>query len=515
MRRLLLCLCLPAALLLLPAQADAVGTLSSPASSTAYGATLPVTYDLGSGADPQSDVRLVFTYTSGTNAIPGSVWTVVLTGAVVSQTFTLHPAAPSGDTQVTSVTPTSGGFGTVLPEGTYSVALLYTDNIDGPVTVQTVTGVVLDRTTQTPTVAAPTTYFVATAATPLPVSFTLPEAAAPDTVTLTISGSSWFHEIELATANESAGSHTFTLNPLDLDASPQVDSITGSGNVVQNGMQSVVLSYRDALGNPASTITVVGVFVDTVTAPPILAQPASGSPYPSTIPLSVSLPELPNSGTVKVTFTGPVTRRIFLAGTGTGTTTVALDPANLTAAGAVSSAPDGNTLTEGTYAVQLSYEDSRGNPAATVTTTGVVLGPLPTTTVTVTTTVPSVTTVTETTTVTEPTTITETREVPVTVTQTTPTALAPVPAALKSAWATKKAGGRWTLRASFKPQPGAKTYTLTATSGKRTARGVCRTAGGRVTCTATVTAKGTWALQAKASDGDTVIAQAAKTVRLR
>lgn len=483
-----------------------------------------MTIDIYKEIDPDTDARLVFTYVSGGNALTGAVWTVHIDTPTYTTQFTMSTTNPAAAANVSSVVASNGASGSALPEGVYGVQLLYTSGYCSCPATLASRVVTIDRTTRSPVMSSPTNFTPVMTDFPLSLSYTLPEAAAADSVTLTFIGSSSMRVLQLAPAEETAGAHSFTIDPKTPLPSAHIDSVTGGiTDAVPEGLHSVILSYQDMLGNPAATAIAAGVLVDTVTAAPILGQPAGGSPYPDAIPVSYTLPELANTNTVKLTFTGPVTRRVVMADHNAGTHTTTLDPDNLAASPQVTSTPDGNTLPGGTYAVQLEYQDSRGNPVAAVITSGVELGPLPTTTVTVTTTVPSTTTVTQTTTVTEATTITEATEIPVTVTRTTPTppvTLAPKPDNLLAAWSTKKAKGRWTLRASFKPQPGAETYDLTATSGKRRARGTCRITGTgtkqRVVCSAAVKNSGIWALTAVArGTGTAVIAQASKTLRLR
>ena len=101
-----------------------------------------------------------------------------------------------------------------------------------------------DLVTQPPALNSP----AAGAATgpPLSISFTLPETALPGTVRLTFHDGATARVLTLATSQESAGAHAFAFNFLDPTGSPQI----ASGPALPEGIYTVTLSYRDALGNP-------------------------------------------------------------------------------------------------------------------------------------------------------------------------------------------------------------------------------------------------------------------------
>ncbi len=101
---------------------------------------------------------------------------------------------------------------------------------------------ILDRT-EPPTLTTPATN--ALMGSPVSVVFTLPEAAANGTVTLSFGPT----VLTLANTQGTAGAHAFTFNPANPTASPEV----ASGSAIPDGTYTVTLSYQDALGNPAAT----------------------------------------------------------------------------------------------------------------------------------------------------------------------------------------------------------------------------------------------------------------------
>jgi hypothetical protein len=97
---------------------------------------------------------------------------------------------------------------------------------------------------------------------PVSVTFTLPEAALPGSLTLTFSGNV-NRTLTLASALESIGTHSFSFAPASPSASPEVAGI-GGGAGIPDGTYSLTLSYQDAEGNPAATDTVGNLTIDTV-----------------------------------------------------------------------------------------------------------------------------------------------------------------------------------------------------------------------------------------------------------
>ena len=157
---------------------------------------------------------------------------------------------------------------------------------------------------------------------------------------------------------------TFFVNPANpLATSPQVVSITPASSTIPDGTYTVTLSYQNSLGDPPATSSVSNVTFDNVTQAPALSAPTAGT-ISGTIPVMYTLPETALSGSVKLTFTGAVTRTLTMQDTAP-LSTFHLDPANPTGSSqVVSIAPSGSTIPDGTYSVTVQYQDSLGNPAA-------------------------------------------------------------------------------------------------------------------------------------------------------
>jgi hypothetical protein len=113
-----------------------------------------------------------------------------------------------------------------------------------------------DTQTQAPILASPADNTVTS--TPVVVSFNLPEAALPDSVKLTFSGVVT-RQLTLAPSQESVGAHTFSFQPANPTAAPEVTA----GVPIPDGVYTVELSYQDGLGNPVATDTSSNVVIDT------------------------------------------------------------------------------------------------------------------------------------------------------------------------------------------------------------------------------------------------------------
>ncbi len=102
---------------------------------------------------------------------------------------------------------------------------------------------------------------------------------------------------------------------------------------------------------------------DSTTLSPTLTTPANGTVSTNTVTVTFYLPESAQSGSVKVTFSGMVTRVMTLA---TINESVGNHAFSFDASGPFPSADiaSGTPIQDGTYTVTLSYQDALGNPTA-------------------------------------------------------------------------------------------------------------------------------------------------------
>ena len=120
----------------------------------------------------------------------------------------------------------------------------------------------------------------------------------------------------------------------------------------------------------------VAIFADTITQPPTLSAPATGTLTAAPVSVSFTLPEAALAGSVKLIFAGPATRVLTLAASqeSSGAHSFTFSPATPTASPEIAS---GSAIPDGLYTVTLSTQDIAGNPAATASATNVTVDTTP------------------------------------------------------------------------------------------------------------------------------------------
>ena len=334
-------------------------TLTLPATNAVVNNPIAVSFSLPEAALSGS-VKLIFS-----GAASRTLTLAASQEASGPHSFSFNPASPTVAPQVLSI---SGG--TSIPDGVYTVTLSYQDALANPASTAISTNVKIDTATQVPTLIAPATN--TNTSSPISISFTLPEAALTGSVKVTFAGGVT-RVLNLTSSQETSGNHAFTFDPASPTSSPQIGSVTG-GATIPDGTYSVSLSYQDSLGNATATSAVsTNVVIDTITLAPTFTAPATNSISASSVPVSFSLPEAALSGSVKLSFTGPASVILTLAGSqeSSGSHSFNFNPANPLAASQVASINGGAGIPDGLYSVTLSYRDLLGNAAASVVHTSV------------------------------------------------------------------------------------------------------------------------------------------------
>lgn len=129
------------------------------------------------------------------------------------------------------------------------------------------------------------------------------------------------------------------------------------------GAHGATASARSSIGT-VDTLTPL----DTVTEAPVLDGPAAGTVTQGALAVSFTLPEAAKAGTVQLSFGGLVTLTLASLVEGAGAHSFSFNASNPTAAAEVAA---GGAVPDGLYTVTLSYQDSRGNPAASASVTNV------------------------------------------------------------------------------------------------------------------------------------------------
>jgi CSLREA domain-containing protein len=222
----------------------------------------------------------------------------------------------------------------VLADGTYTVTLSYRDSRNNPATTAVATGVIIDTTTQTPTLTSPASSSFNNA---LQLQYSLPEAPQSNTISVAFANGSGTTTLSMDTTQ----SVNTTLQLSSLSASSHVTS--ASASTLADGVYTVTLRYQDALGNP--TISAVA----------------------STVTLDRGAPTISLLGNSAVTITKGDTY------TDAGATATDAVQGTLTSSIVKTGSVDVNTV--GSYTLRYNVQDSTGNVAAEVTRTVTVAAP--------------------------------------------------------------------------------------------------------------------------------------------
>ena len=291
-----------------------------PNSSFLYVNSVPVSWTCTSAP---TSAQMVWTYQSGPNTVSSPVTlTLALTGGQTSGAFVLAPPTIGSNSAFSAV---SGA----LPDGTWSVG--FSAMIGG---VTFVAATKTNITTSTVTAPAVVTSPVAAATqNTIPVSFSLPDLALSNSISLTFVNTSNSATTVLTLTNVQAPS--FTLNPANLTASASVASVVG-GNTLPDGSYNVTVSYQDRNGHAAASTVEHNWTLDTVTLTPTLPAPSGGT-NGTPLDIQFTLPEAPLSGSPTLILNGPTTVTLHLAAAVAGAQSFTLDPSDPAASSGVTS----------------------------------------------------------------------------------------------------------------------------------------------------------------------------------
>lgn len=224
------------------------------------GTAPPFLWEPGEGTVTAGNILVA--YGLPETALPGSV-NLIFDDGTIQRTLVLRNSERGPEPfRFDSANPASApeiASGVPIPDGTYSVILSHQDAAGNRGSTTNV-NVTVDTVTQVPTLTEPASNSAFSGIQrPQPVSvlFTLPEAGAPQSVKLLFNDGVTARE--LMVRDSRAGQHRFLLQP---------ENPSGSGEVaatepIPNGIYSVTLSYRDALGNPPASAMTTNVTIIT------------------------------------------------------------------------------------------------------------------------------------------------------------------------------------------------------------------------------------------------------------
>jgi hypothetical protein len=125
-----------------------------------------------------------------------------------------------------------------------------------------------DLITQPPVLVAPVSDAVTGRA--INISFTFPEKPLSGSPKLSFVNDGNSRYLSLASAVQTAGTHTFNLDPEDPDAAAEITGIAG-GPTIPDGVYTVTIGYQDQYGNPGASASSTNVRVDTIA--PVVSVP--------------------------------------------------------------------------------------------------------------------------------------------------------------------------------------------------------------------------------------------------
>lgn len=177
-----------------------------------------------------------------------------------------------------------------------------------------------------------------------------------DTLTIT---NNLQHQFFVITESNLTGNSFFTSNQTQL----------------YNGYYSVYTQLkRVTTGDTINSLISTNVYLDHSTNAPTLITPSSNTSLSTQIPISLTLGEIPASGTSKLTFTntaGSYSNTLVLAN-GTLSQTFTLTSNSLATSGSIASSTF-PTLPNDSYNITLSYQDIFNHPAVTATNSNVLI----------------------------------------------------------------------------------------------------------------------------------------------
>jgi len=169
-----------------------------------------------------------------------------------------------------------------------------------------------------------------------------------------------------------------------------VDTVMGGNSLVQHAFYNLEFRYRDFIGNPPSSDSVLGLYADLSTEAPSLIEPASGSSSQGdSLPVRYVLPESASVVTLKFWRTAgesdpgsPHELSLWDGGLVNGETSFWLDGLNIgTNNPYIDDNPRGEEdslirtdYTATVYDVSIRYQDTLGNPAVEVIHPGFIFG---------------------------------------------------------------------------------------------------------------------------------------------
>jgi hypothetical protein len=237
----------------------------------------------------------------------------------------------------------------------YNIKFVYQD-ISSNLPTSAITNVLIDNTTQTPTLISPINNQLITSDSLISVSFNLPEIPLANSVYLIFKNASVKYTLHLNTSTQ--GSHQYTINPSNIQSLSGL--ISSNCSIIEDSIYSVYVEYQDTLNNDVASSNISRLDVQRMTPIPQLILPGNYTEVNDTLTVSFVLPSPALHDSVQLTLSSCNPVVINLRTSGSGLQTFKIIRKHISQSNQVLSASQAE-IVGGIYSLILSYQDIHNN----------------------------------------------------------------------------------------------------------------------------------------------------------
>lgn len=304
----------------------------------------------------------------GLGALSGHVYNLTLSFGLVFPSTTYLVSFDARNPTASSTVSAISGTGSTIPEGQYTFEFSYQDAVGNPAKSASYSPVKYDTYTQAPSLTGWVTNGLY--GNPTTIAYTLPEAPYPGSVTIA------FYDIARETivkymqmVDDLSVSYSWNRNIAAANPPVVAELVLSMG--LTDGLYDISLGYSDAASNVKNESIAYNVRFDSVTQAPTLTSVVQ-TIASTLVTVSFKLPEQPHNNRVTIVFTHSTTpskSRTIIANvtqpyTLGSTITARINATNGLQYSEIISMTPSTTLLEGSYTVQVSYQDLVPNPVA-------------------------------------------------------------------------------------------------------------------------------------------------------
>ena len=224
----------------------------------------------------------------------------------------------------------------------------------------------IDNTTLPITIFSPT--LSAYISNVLPLSFNVPEAITPGSLTMSLISSTF--SVTYQMSDRAAGAYNLNLNSKSdflLTNSANFISSTPTGiSSIPAGTYTLTMSYRDLFSNPTASTSVSGIIFKYTTTPPVLIYPVAGTKSSNRLLFKYVIVDAPLSGTKQILISKNNVLLTTITLLDNDNDSISFDLHHIASSGGnrISSVVGLDSLSDGNYTCTFSYQDFLGNPVA-------------------------------------------------------------------------------------------------------------------------------------------------------